>query len=400
VKRNSGRKALAAPRTSVVAAVYCPAGSARLGPVGGGYVEGCTMAEMTSRERLRRTLRRQEPDRVPLLEICFWPETVQRWYREGLPAGQQPAAFFGFDGLCMTYVDSSLGLPAETLEDGPEHTLTRDRDGIVRKAWKQSYATPADVDHAVKTREDWLAHRHRLIATPERIPAGHAEMVRAAHAQGQFVTVSPFEPTWWVLRTLGEEEALPLMALDPEWFGEMVTAHAAMTLEQCRQLLAAAERPDAVWFFADLCYRNGMLFSPRAYRELVMPHHRRLADLCHEHDVSLIIHCDGYLGEFIPLLIEAGFDCVQPLEARAGNDVRQLKPLYGDRLAFFGNMNMDVFAAGDLDAIATEVTTKLAAAMPGGGYIWHSDHSVPPTVSFVAYTHAVELARRHGRYDG
>jgi uroporphyrinogen decarboxylase len=356
------------------------------------------MSALSSRERLRRTLRRQEPDRVPMLEICFWPETVERWRREGLPEGQHPSGFFGFDGLCMTYLDSSLMLPPQTLEETGEHTLSRDRDGIVRKTWKGSYATPADVDHLIKTRDDWAAHRQRLEPTPERLPARYEETVRAAHAQGQFVTLSPVEPAWWVLRTLGEEEALPLLALDPDWFGEMVAVHAGMTLELCRQVLSGSERPDAIWFFADLCYRNGMLFSPAAYRALVLPHHRRLADLCHEHDVSLIIHCDGHLGEFIPLLIEAGFDCVQPLEARAGNDVRQLKPLYGDRLAFFGNMDMDVFAAGDLEAIGVEVASKLAAAMPGGGYIWHSDHSVPPTVSFAAYGHAVAVAKACGHY--
>lgn len=359
------------------------------------------MPEMTSRERLRRALRRQEPDRVPMLEICFWPETIARWRREGLPQDREPAAFFGLDGLCMTYLDCSLRLPPRTLEETAEHTLTQDADGVVRKAWKNSYAPPADVGHLIRTRDDWAAHRHRLAPDPDRIPGRLAETVRAAHARGDFVTLSPVEATWWVLRTLGEETALPLMLLEPDWVGEMLAAHAAMTLDLCRRVLTRPEeeRPDAVWFFADLCYRNGMLFSPAVYRELVLPLHRRLADLCREQGVSLILHCDGNVGEFIPLLVEAGFDCVQPLEARAGNDVRRLKPLWGSRIALFGNMDMDVFAAGDLDAISAEVTGKLAAAMPGGGYIWHSDHSVPPTVSFAAYRHGVRLAREHGRYQ-
>lgn len=356
------------------------------------------MSELTSRERLRMALRRREPDRVPMLEICHWPETLQRWRAEGLPADQSPNAFFGFDGLCMTYLDGSLMLPQQTLEDGPDYTLTRDRDGTVRKAWKTDYAPPADIDHLIKTRDDWAAHRHRLTPTPDRIPAGLAETVRGAHARGDFVTLSPPEPVWWVLRTLGMEDALPVMALDPDWFHDMVTAQADLVFDLCRNVLAGADRPDAVWFFADLCYRNGMLFSPAFYRQMALPHHRRIADLCHAHDVSLIFHCDGYVGEFIPLLIEAGVDCIQPLEARAGNDVRALKPRYGDRLSFFGNMNMDVFAAGDPDAIGAEVSSKLAAAMPGGGYIYHSDHSVPPTVSFAAYRHAVDVAKRVGRY--
>jgi uroporphyrinogen decarboxylase len=37
--------------------------------------------------------------------------------------------------------------------------------------------------------------------------------------------------------------------------------------------------------------------------------------------------------------------------------------------------------------------------MKGGGYIFHSDHSVPPTVSFDNYKYAMELVDKYGRYD-
>ena len=131
----------------------------------------------------------------------------------------------------------------------------------------------------------------------------------------------------------------------------LVRSQAEMSLELLRKLLAQGVTPDAVWFFSDLCYRNGMLFSPRVYREHVLRYHQRFAELCHEHDMFMILHCDGDVSELIPLLIEAGFDCIEPLEARQGNDVRELKPLYGDRISFFGNINMDVLATGDLSLI-------------------------------------------------
>lgn len=335
---------------------------------------------------------------MPMVEICFWPETVARWHREGLPADQHPNAFFDLDVIAMVAPDCTLGLEPITLEETPEYKVARDRDGSVHKAWKASYATPAAIDHLIKNRDDWVAHRHRLRPGPERLAPSLAESVGAAHSRGQFVAMTPTEPAWWVLRTLGMEEALPLIAAEPDWFAEMVAAHASMTLELCQRLAARPDRPDALWFFADLCYRNGMLFSPRAYRELVLPWHRRFAELCHEHDMSFILHCDGDVREFIPLLIEAGVDCVQPLEARAGNDVRELKPRYGQQIAFFGNLDMDVFAAGDPCAVNDEVTSKLAAAMPGGGYVYHSDHSVPPTVSFATYAQAVATAKACGRY--
>lgn len=142
---------------------------------------------------------------------------------------------------------------------------------------------------------------------------------------------------------------------------------------------------DALWFFSDLCFKNGMLLSPRIYRELVMPIHREYKRFCDEHGMFFMLHCDGDVRDFIPLIIESGFDVIQPLEARAGNDVRELKELYGESITFFGNINADIIANGTKDEIREEVASKVNAAKQGGGYMYHIDHSVPPTVSLENY---------------
>jgi uroporphyrinogen decarboxylase len=54
--------------------------------------------------------------------------------------------------------------------------------------------------------------------------------------------------------------------------------------------------------------------------------------------------------------------------------------------------------SGTKKDIEEEVLSKLKVAMEGGGYIFHSDHSVPPTVSFENYKYALELVRTHGVY--
>jgi uroporphyrinogen decarboxylase len=100
--------------------------------------------------------------------------------------------------------------------------------------------------------------------------------------------------------------------------------------------------------------------------------------------------------KFIPLLIETGFDCVQPLEARQGNDVRDLKGRFGSQIALFGNISADVMSQTKA-AIEEEVSTKVEAAKGGGGYIFHSDHSVPPLISFDNYCFVMEQAKKHGR---
>ena len=44
------------------------------------------MSEMTSRERILRTYKRQEIDRIPMVDSA-WAGTVKRWKNEGMPEG-------------------------------------------------------------------------------------------------------------------------------------------------------------------------------------------------------------------------------------------------------------------------------------------------------------------------
>jgi uroporphyrinogen decarboxylase len=112
----------------------------------------------------------------------------------------------------------------------------------------------------------------------------------------------------------------------------------------------------------------------------------------------MILHSCGYVTEFMPLFIEAGFDCIQPLEVKAGNDLVALKQQYGDRLAFMGGIDVRAMADPDPAAIEREISSKIPLAKQGGGYIYHSDHSVPDNVSFEQYTRVMELVAEHGEY--
>ena len=188
------------------------------------------------------------------------------------------------------------------------------------------------------------------------------------------------------------------MMEEPGFFADVIEVATRFSLDTLDLLATLGIPVDGLWYFSDLCYRNGMLFSPRLYRAHVLPRLRRVADRCHEMGLKLIYHCDGYVGEFIPLLIEAGVDCVQPLEARAGNNVRQYRPLYEHRIAFFGNINADIVAEGDRDAIEEEVRTKVSLVKEGGGYLYHIDHSVPPGVSLASYAWLIECVKRYGGY--
>jgi uroporphyrinogen decarboxylase len=156
---------------------------------------------------------------------------------------------------------------------------------------------------------------------------------------------------------------------------------------------------DGIWFFADMAFHSGPMFSMVTFREVVAPAFRRVREWCTRHGKWYFLHTDGNLNLLMPELIAVGFDLVQPLEARAGNDVRAYKALYGDRVTFMGNINADVLARGDRAEVEDEIASKISVAKQGGGYIYNIDHSVPPTISFDVYRQAMAWIRKYGQYD-
>jgi len=70
-----------------------------------------------------------------------------------------------------------------------------------------------------------------------------------------------------------------------------------------------------------------------------------------------------------------------PMAVHAGLNVRELKPEYGDRLSFMGNIGHDEMLLPD-DEMEAIIADELAIAGKGGGYVYHSGHSIAPDVPF------------------
>jgi len=155
---------------------------------------------------------------------------------------------------------------------------------------------------------------------------------------------------------------------------------------------------DAGWVMDDLGYKHRGFFPPAVYREQLMPAHKLICDVFKSRGLPMLLHSCGYVMEFIPDFIECGFDVIQPLEVKAGNDMLGLKREYGDVLAFMGGIDVRAMAERDPRAIEREIAEKLPPMKQGGGYIYHSDHSVPDNVSFAQYQRVMELVAEYGQY--
>jgi uroporphyrinogen-III decarboxylase len=136
---------------------------------------------------------------------------------------------------------------------------------------------------------------------------------------------------------------------------------------------------------------------PDFWRTHYKPWVKAIVDYAHSRGLPVIYHGCGNVHAIFEDYIDAGIDAYNPLEVKAGMDVRQLRRTYGHRMGFCGNSDIQVWEKGDREAIRREVLGKLNAAR-GGGFIFQSDHSVSSSVSGPTYDYIVQLVREHGRY--
>jgi len=188
------------------------------------------------------------------------------------------------------------------------------------------------------------------------------------------------------------------MGLHPDHIARFVERINAFSLEIVKaQIKAASGMLDGMVIWGDVAYKNGMLFSPDFWRKNFKPGVKAIISECHKHGLPVIYHGCGNPSRIFEDFIEIGVDAYNPLEAKAGLNVIDLRRKFGHRMGFCGNMDVLLWADGSREEIKATVLTKLNAAK-GGGYIFQSDHSVPSSVSGQNYDYVVRLVREYGKY--
>ncbi len=113
------------------------------------------------------------------------------------------------------------------------------------------------------------------------------------------------------------------------------------------QLDAVGDQLTGMYVWGDIACTHGMLFSPTLWRRLHKPQLKRICDRIHAAGLKVIYHGCGNALPVFEDLIEVGVDAYNPLEAKAGLDVAELKPQFAGRLAFNGNINVQMLETND-----------------------------------------------------
>ncbi len=355
---------------------------------------------MTRLEAVLTTLQRREPEVVPCYED-FSDDNAQAKFApdwQTLDPLERDVAFAEFmdncfisaggGGLRSTVVERTNNGYVQEWENGARWQIQ------TRPVWWRHYVShpitdlTADLDRVAWPDPD----------DPSRY-AGVAEKARALKERGFFVLGGIngfFSGVWYFWRPF---DAFMVDLLErPALAAELVRRVGQFNLRTAERLLTCGVQ--GIGFPDDLGYNTATFMSPRLYRELFLPWHKQLAELCHAYGAVVNMHSHGNINAIMPLLADAGIDILNPVGPSDGMDLATLKARYGDRVTFQGGVTKYIgrLRPRQLHAHLLEV---FRTGTPGGGYIPYSEGGIPadmPRANVYFYLLLRrQLARMYGR---
>lgn len=346
-------------------------------------------AELSPKERILRTLRREVPDRVPHFE---W--LVDRRVRDALlPGNAGPNDFAVRMGHDAVLVDPAFGktqLPGGRYlsEWGYVGQKTQEEHGI-------------EVESPIKTMADF----DRYTPPDPYAPGRYAPIEKAVESYGdRYAVIVHLNDVFSLPRYLmGMEGLLMAIAAEPDLVIALVDMSVDFNLKLAKEVRARGV--EIVYTGDDYASNMGPLMSPRHFRKLFYPGLKRVMQGCKELDLYVIKHTDGHLWPIIDMIVDSGVDCLDPIDPKAGMDITEVREKYGGRIAVKGNVDcaeLMTFGAPEETVEATKVALAKGMRAVGGargGFICSSSNSIHSGVKPENYLALMKTVRECGRYD-
>jgi len=353
----------------------------------------------------------QPVDRILDCEFGYWPQTIRRWLKEGLPADMESEknqmfsgkldAFFGFDGWNQTGIDLRLGMnpvfEEKIIEKKDHSVILKDSSGTTAERYQNDVdesSIPHFLKFPVETPDDWadMKNRFRFDDPIRAIPQQDIENLKKGARAGQMVNMW-FCGFYGQLRNwMGMENLSYAFYEQPDMVHDMVEHWAELCARQMEKL--PADIPvDCVSWWEDMASKNGPLCSPAFFRDFLQPGYHRVMQVAKKRGCALgIVDCDGNPHDIVRNWLEEGVNIMFPLEVTAGVDPYAWRKEFGKELRLKGAIGKQPLVQGGA-AIDKELE-RIRPLMEQGGVIPHLDHLVPPDISYKNYCYYLEKKRK------
>ncbi len=389
---------------------------------------------MTSRELVDNLLRGKPAERVALMGSP-WADTVANWVRQGYPtrtvykdvgenrwcaedgraievteAGEyeEPVPVWEHFGYDMAGVGPWMDIEplrdySEVVEETDEWEVRRNGAGASLKFWKHKSGTPEHIGFVMTTREVWERdyRPYLLNLDPERVNVGEMRESKATLDAAQVWTHFGHMFVWESMRqSMGDVTLYSSLLLDPAWVHDYNRVYTDFYKTHFQYMFEQVGLPDGIWLYEDLGYKNGLFASPQVLGDLIFPYYAELIDFFHSYDLPVVLHTCGSTAAALPLIVDAGFDALNPMERKArDNDPFLFAEQYGEDLAFVGGLDARVLETNDRDVIRREVTDYVEGMKARGArLVFCTDHSISTNTRYDSYRHALDVYREHMAY--
>jgi uroporphyrinogen decarboxylase len=389
---------------------------------------------MASHDLVNDILRGRKVPRVPVEDLA-WDDTVLAWTRQGYPTRlvhrtkgektwresdgrwvaveaegdyREPvptSEHFGWDMhlVWLSFDKMPMIGRSDLVEETEEWEVRRNGAGAALKYWKHKNGTPEHVDFRMTSRGIWERDYRPLLdgLQPERLDVAYAAReLREGRSRGAW-TFYGDEFVWELARgSMGDICLYETLLLDPDWIRDFNRVYTDLYKRYFTHLVERAGMPSGIWLYDDLGYRNGLFARPELLEELYFPYYKEIVAFFHDMGLPVVLHTCGSIPKALPLIVEAGFDGLNPMERKAdGNDPFLFAEKYGDRIAFVGGLDARILETNDAALIEREIGSYMDGMKARGArLIFGSDHSLSPLIRYDTYRRALDVYRRHADY--
>jgi uroporphyrinogen decarboxylase len=226
--------------------------------------------------------------------------------------------------------------------------------------------------------ENSLLHDEQI-----KVLASLCKQVRETSDRAVFFNDSHLNPEI-AIHAHGGLAIFPIQCLtEPDYVHELHGIATEYAVENARRLLPEiAGNIDVILTAADdWGTQQNTIASPKVFRELFFPYRKRLNDQVHQlaPGTKTFLHSCGAIYTLIDLIIECGFDILNPVQWSAGKySYQDWKDRARKRLVLWGGgvNSQATLPLGSLEEVKREANQVTAYMAQDGGYVFCNTHNI------------------------
>ncbi len=295
---------------------------------------------MNERERFLRMFSGLPVDRPPLMEEGVRDEVIEKWRRQGMPAGTSHLEIFGLT-------------PCENV--GPDLTFASEYSGRIMS---QSFKDYRRAFHVSDRRfpDDWKETAKRL---------ENRTCIACIWAYRGFFQALGVED-WPTLR-----QVMHAVVRDPAGVSDRMKIYG----DFCANMLELAlkgVRPDFIYLSEPISDNRGPLISPAMYEEFVVPAIEKIIAVARRYlCCNILMSTYGNSVRLFPFMIRAGVTMLWISEAAEVPelDYRNLRKQFGPELGLIGGIPLSILRSGPQETMREQLREIVVPLLRSGRYI-------------------------------